>query len=58
LGFQNEYNEVIDIGKMRKNSENTERKCFFWIRAPAAIFPAESANCMQNRAGCNTAERS
>jgi hypothetical protein len=26
-----------------------------WIRAPAAILPAESANCMQSRASCNTA---
>ncbi len=30
---------------------------FVWIRATAAIMPAESANCTQSSAGCNTAER-
>jgi hypothetical protein len=29
---------------------------FFWIRATAAILPAEFVNCMQNSASYNTAE--
>jgi hypothetical protein len=33
------------ILKMQKEIE------FVWIRAPAAILPAESANCMQRSAG-------
>jgi hypothetical protein len=36
---------------MQKESE------FVWIRAPASILPAESVNCMQSSAGCNTAEK-
>jgi hypothetical protein len=38
-----------NILKMQK--ENV----FVWIRAPAAILPAESANCMQSNASSNTA---
>jgi hypothetical protein len=37
--------------KFLKYKENV----FVWIRAPAATLPAESANCMQSRASCNTA---
>jgi hypothetical protein len=41
-----------------KTEENTIIKnVFALIRAPAAILPEESANCMQSSAGCNTAGR-
>jgi hypothetical protein len=39
------------ILKMQKESE------LVWNRAPAAILPVESANCMQSSGGCNTAGR-
>ncbi len=31
--------------------------CINLVRGLAAILPAESANCMQSSAGCNTAGR-
>jgi hypothetical protein len=39
----------------RKILKIQKENVIVWIRAPAAILPAESANCMQSRASCNTA---
>jgi hypothetical protein len=48
--FQDLSENRRKILKMQKESK------FIWIRAsPAAMLPAEYANCMQSSAGCNTA---
>jgi hypothetical protein len=39
----------------RKILKIQKENVIVWIRAPAAILPAESANCTQSRASCNTA---
>jgi hypothetical protein len=38
----------------RKMLKMLQESKFIWIRAPAAMLPAESANCTQSIAGCNT----
>jgi hypothetical protein len=40
--------------KRRKILKIQKENAFVWIRAPAAILPAESANGMQSRASSNT----
>jgi hypothetical protein len=49
--FEDLSENLRKILRMQKESE------FVWIRAPAAMLPRESANCMQRSAGCNTAGR-
>jgi hypothetical protein len=43
--------------KRRKILKMQTENEFVWIRALVAILPAESVNCMQSSAGCNTAGR-
>jgi hypothetical protein len=43
--FQDLSENRRKILRMQKESD------FVWIRAPAAILPAEAANCMQRSAG-------
>jgi hypothetical protein len=41
----------------RKILKMLQESKFIWSRAPAAMLLAESANCTQSSAGCNTAGR-
>jgi hypothetical protein len=51
LTFQDLSENRRIILKMQKESKS------IWVRAPAAMLLAQSANCMQSSAGCNTAGR-
>jgi hypothetical protein len=48
---------VQDLSENRRKILKKKESEFVWIRAPAAILPAEYTNCMKSSAGCNTAGR-
>jgi hypothetical protein len=60
IGFLYAIHEKSKSSRTSLQTEENFRKqhnklYFFCLRAATAMLPAESANCMQSSAGCNTA---
>jgi hypothetical protein len=53
--YECKLHETILSEKKRKILKIQKENVFVWIRAPAAVLPAESVICMESRSCSNTA---